>query len=76
MQMMFPMYVSKLDIIYIEPQKLFCCQYFENYYLLLGQLGQLGQGGNIYAIYDQFLTSMPNQLKKRIFQKYFFHVIQ
>ena len=54
---MFPMYVS----IYMEPQKLFCCQYFENYYILLGQLGHLG-GSNIYAIYDQFLMVMPNQL--------------
>ena len=40
---------------------LFFCQYFGNYYLLLVQLGHLG-GSNIYAIYDQFLMVMPNQL--------------
>ena len=32
--------------------------------------------GEYNDIYDPFLTFMPNQLFERIFQKFFFHVIQ
>ena len=58
-EMMFSMYVSNIQ--HYFSTKLFFCQYFGNYYLLLVQLGHLG-GSNIYAIYDQFLMVMPNQL--------------
>ena len=72
---MFPIYISAATPLPILTQtilhqdttvgqKLFFCQYFEKDYLLLGQFEapmSLG-GNNIYAIYDQFLMVMPNQL--------------
>ena len=64
---MFPMYVS----IYIEPQKLYCCRYFENYCILLGQLGYLG-GAIFMPFMINFWWSCPTNLKNEFSKNFFF----
>ena len=64
---MFPMYVS----IYIEPQKLYCCRYFENYCILLGQLGHLG-GAIFMPFMINFWWSCPTNFKNEFSKNFVF----
>ena len=57
---MFPMYVS-----------IFCCQYFENYYILSGQLGHLG-GAIFMPFMINFWWSCPTNLKNEFSKNVFF----